>query len=408
MAVFRYEAVTTGGREMTGTLEARDADQVRELLAEMELEVNAVTAAAAERPKSRIGRHEFILFNRQIESITRAGIPLAEGLRQLARDTASKRMRRLIEDLAADLESGTDVAEALEKREKSFPPLYSHIIRAGVQSGRLPEMLASLNRHLEVAGQTRRVVMEAVTYPLVVLVLASIVLTGGMLYVVPSFEAIIRDLAGSQTTGDFFEVSMPAATAAVFWISHNIFNIWIAVGGLIVLSVALFKLLGRSSGGRAATESLYRGIPVLGRVYHRSQLCRLADAMAVLVSAGCDLPTCLRLGAGATGSETLRRDCETLAETVESGQDVLSAGQFSAALPPMFLYSVQLGVQRNDLADGLYALAETYAEQTRLHRARLQGLLLPVMLVIVGGFVAFMIAALMLPFASLLHTMTAW
>ena len=160
MATFTYEALTASGRLMQGTLEAGSPDEVGQVLGQMQLKVNSIQRAAPVRPKGLVGRNEFLLFNQQLASITKAGIPLERGLRELAADVASPRMRQLVQEVAADLEGGLTIDQAFEKRPRQFPPLYGRIIKAGVQTGRLPEMLTNLNRHLELSGQTRRIVLN--------------------------------------------------------------------------------------------------------------------------------------------------------------------------------------------------------------------------------------------------------
>ena len=152
MAIFQYDALTTAGRLMKGTIEAGSPEEASGQLAGMGLLVNSLEKARAAQSRTPIGRNEFLLFNQQLASITRAGIPLERGLRELAQDISSKSMRQLIEDIAADLEAGMPIEEAFAKREKHFPPLYGRILKAGVETGRLSEMLTSLNRHLELAG----------------------------------------------------------------------------------------------------------------------------------------------------------------------------------------------------------------------------------------------------------------
>src|SRR3990172_7923864 len=114
----------------------------------MQLSVNSIDAARPQKLKTAIGRNEFLLFNQQLASIAKAGIPLERGLRELAADVSSNSMRRLIDDIAGELEAGVSIEEAFEKRQKRFSPIYGRILKAGVETGRLSEMLTSLNRHL--------------------------------------------------------------------------------------------------------------------------------------------------------------------------------------------------------------------------------------------------------------------
>src|SRR4030042_7165687 len=169
MATFEYSATTVSDRLMKGVIEAGSVQEATELLEQMRLKVNSLEKARPERPKTPIARTEFLLFNQQLASLTKAGIPLERGLRELSKDVASRPMRNLIDSVAADLEAGVSIERAFEKRKQYFPPLYGRILKAGVETGRLSEMLTSLNRHLETGNLTRRIVFEGVTYPLIVL-----------------------------------------------------------------------------------------------------------------------------------------------------------------------------------------------------------------------------------------------
>ncbi|UCD50711.1 MAG: type II secretion system F family protein [Phycisphaerales bacterium] len=398
MAIFQYNALTSAGRLMKGSIEAGSPQDAKNLLGQMGLNVNSVEKGKVERPKTAIGRGEFLLFNQQLASITRAGIPLERGLRELARDISSRSMRKLIEEIAADLEAGVGIEEAFGKREKHFPQLYGRILKAGVETGRLSEMLTSLNRHLELAGHTRRIIFEAISYPAVIFVLASIIITLVLRFIIPQFKAVLEEMVGGQ---------LNPVTTGVFTLAQNIIPFWIGVAILVGAIILIFALLSSSAAGRRRKEAFLMAIPVIGRLYHHSVLSRMAQAMAILVGAGCDMAECLRLGAVATGSEKLVYDTERLAERVEQGTNVLEAGQESWMLPRLFLYSVQLGIQRNELQDNLHSLGEMYANQARAGQSRLQAVLLPVMLVVVGGFLGTAILAMFLPMIQVVTSLSA-
>jgi type IV pilus assembly protein PilC len=117
------------------------------------------------------------------------------------------------------------------------------------------------------------------------------------------------------------------------------------------------------------------------------------------------MPECLRLSSGATGSEKLILESEALAGQIEQGSNILEAGQFCRMIPRLFLYSIQLGTQRNELQDNLYSLGQMYAGQARSGQARLQAVLLPIMLIVVGGFVASAVLAMFLPMIQVITTL---
>ena len=384
---------------MKGTIEAGSRDEAGELLTQMQLTVNSVEKARVEKPKTAVGRNEFMLFNQQLASLTKAGIPLERGLREIANDVGSKSMRKLIDSVAGDLEAGMRIDEAFEKRQKAFPPLYGRILKAGVETGRLSEMLTSLNRHLEMANQTRRIIFEATSYPVVVLILGSIIVTAIFLILIPQFVPILSDMSEGR--------SLPALTRLFLSIAKNVIPFWIIVGLFIAAVIFLFTTLSTFPAGRRFKESIFMKIPVIGRVYRSSVLSRMAEAMAMMVAAGCDMPACLRLASGATGSEKITLESETLAGQVEQGTNILEAGQFCRMIPRLFLYSIQLGTQRNELQDNLHSLSQMYAEQARCGQARLQAVLLPIMLIAVGGILAMTILAMFLPMIQIITTLSA-
>jgi type II secretory pathway component PulF len=398
MATFEYNALTSSDRLMKGTIEAGSHDQAAKMLQEMELTVNEITQARPKMPKTAIGRNEFLLFNQQLASIAKAGIPLEKGLRELAKDIASRPVQKLTEGIASDLEAGVSIEQAFEKRQKDFPPLYSRILKAGVQTGRLSEMLTSLNRHIEVANRTRKIIFEAVSYPAIVLALGATIITAIFLLVIPRLGSLLTDMAG---------VELPALTRLFINMAKNTVSIWVGIVFLIVAILVILTILSGFAAGRRLKESLFLRIPVIGRLYHVSTLSRLAEAMAMLVAAGADMSSCLRLSAQASGSEKLVLESDILAGHIEQGANILEAGQFCKIIPRLFLYSVQLGMQRNELQDNLYSLGQMYAEQARCGQARLQAVLLPIMLICVGGFLAIAILSMFLPMVKIITSLSA-
>lgn len=398
MATFQYNALTTAGRLMKGTLEAGTHDEANEMLKKMQLSVNSIEKAQPEKPKTAIGRNEFILFNQQLASITKAGIPLEKGLRELAHDVSSHAMRKLIDAIADELEAGESIDKAFEKRQKHFPPLYGKILKAGVETGRLSEMLTSLNRHLEIATRTRRIIFEAMSYPAVILSLSAVIITGVFIFVIPQFGEVLGEMTGDN---------LPSITRAFLNMAHNIIPFWITVGFIIGATIALLSLLSVFPAGRRFKESLLLSIPVIGRVYHSSMLGRMAEAMSIMVAAGSDIPESLRLSSGATGSQGLIAESEIIASHIEQGAGILEAGQSCRMIPRLFFYSIQLGSQRNELQDNLYSLGQMYAEQAQFGQARLQALLLPIMLIVVGGFIFLTILSMFLPMIQIVTALSS-
>ena len=399
MAMFEYNVLTPAGREMKGTLEAGSREEAGELLKGMQLTVNAIEQARPEKPKTAIGRNEFLLFNQQLASITKAGIPLERGLRELSHDLGSKAMKKLVEAIADELEAGVSIEKAFEKRQKHFPSLYGRILKAGVETGRLSEMLTSLNRHLETSSQTRRIVFEAMAYPAVILAIGSVIMTFVLIYLIPQFRSILEEMVESS--------KLNPITQFYFTLSRNAVPFWMAMGIIAAVVIIIFTAISSFKAGRRFKESVILKVPVFGRLYHSSILGKMAEAMAMMVAAGCDMPTVLKLSADTTGSEKMVLESDILAGQIEQGANILEAGQFCNVIPRLFLYSVQLGTQRNELQDNLYSLGQMYAEQVRCSQGRLQAILLPIMLMAVGGFIFLAILAIFLPMIQVVTSLSA-
>jgi type II secretory pathway component PulF len=397
MATFEYSAMTVSDRLMKGVIEAGSVQEATELLEQMRLKVNSLEKARPERPKTPIARTEFLLFNQQLASLTKAGIPLERGLRELSKDVASRPMRKLIDSIAIDLEAGMSIERAFEKRKEHFPPLYGRILKAGVETGRLSEMLTSLNRHLEISNQTRRIVFEAMAYPAVVFVMGLIIITFVLLFLIPQFRSVLEEMVGG---------ALPAVTLLVFALSEHVGYLWLALGVVFVVLVGINALLWSSPAGRRFRESIILRMPVFGSLLHSGILSKMAEAMAMMVAAGCDMPTCLRLSADATGSDKMVRESDIIAGQIEQGANILEAGNLCRVMPRFFLYSIQLGTQRNELQDSLRSLGDMYAQQVRCTQIRLQAVLLPVMLVFVGFFIMLCILAMFLPMIKIITTLS--
>lgn len=395
MPLYEYDALTAHGRVVTGTVEADTGDAASAQLTAMDLRVQSLRQAK-HAPKGRIGRAEFLLFNQQLASITRSGLPLERGLRQLAADVESPRMKKLLEEIAGELEGGATIDQVMEKRKDSLPPLYSRVIQAGLKSGRLPEMLGSLNRHLEMAGQTRRILLEALTYPTVVLVLAGAVLALLFQGLMPQLDTLFDTIRAQG--GD---ISTDAFAAA-----RGFARIWLGVGVMLVLAVATMVLLSRLPATRAFYEGIMFRLPLVGRIYHLSMLSRLTDAMATLIASGADMPASLRLGAAATGSQVLKLQCEEVAQGIERGKDLLTASEFCTAVPGMFFYSMHHGSLRNEMSDNLLGLSDMCVRQTLAAQAKLQAILPPVVLLAVGSVLGMIIYALFSPIVELTEMMS--
>ena len=398
MALFEYRSCTKAGRLMSGTIEAADIEQARQSLDELGLQVTELEQVkAAPAPKS-VGRGEFMMFNEQLASLTKAGIPLERGLRELAADAGSAKMKSLITGIANDLEKGVAIDQAVEKHQSHFPPLYGLILKSGIETGRLSEMLANLNRHLQIEQRTRRIVFEALCYPTVVLFLAAVLITAVFLMIVPTFSEVLYDMSDGKA-------SLPVLTLFMLNAANHVWTVWTGIGVVIGVVMFIWLSLSATPAGRRSKERFFMSLPMIGRVYKNGLLARLAEALAVLVNAGCTMDAAVEMAGQSSNSEVLKQDCTVLAGQLREGYNILEAGMNCIAIPRLFLYSIQLGSQRNELKTNLNGLGQMYASKTYSLQSQLQAILMPTMIIAVGGTVGLIVLSMFLPMVKMIEVM---
>jgi type IV pilus assembly protein PilC len=398
MALFEYRSVTTAGRLMTGTIEAADIEQAKASLDDLNLQVSELEKTKESAAPKSIGHNEFILFNEQLASLTKAGIPLEQGLRELAHDAGSSKMRALINDVANDLEQGLPIDQAVQKRQKDFPPLYGMILKSGVETGRLSEMLTNLNRHLQVELRTKRIFIESLTYPAVVLAATALIVSGLLLFVVPAFGEVLTDMSNGKAR-------LPFLTQFVLNMADHVHDFWLVVGIVFAVATFLWKSLSVTTGGRRSKEHFFRLLPLVGRVFRNGLMARFSECMSVLINAGCTLNDAVELSGRSSSSELLKQDCAILASQLKQGANFLEAGMGCKTIPRLFLYSVQLGAQRNELKENLNSLGRMYAAKTFSLQSQMQALLEPLLIIFLGGIVGTIVLAMFLPMVKMMEVL---
>ena len=395
MPWFEYEGISPGGTAVTGRIEAADGNRAQADLAQMQVEVRGLQQV--KQPPKRVGtisEGDLIFFNQQLASLAEAGIALDAGLKQLARDIESPKLKKWIDRLADDLRRGMSLEQAVAANERGLPMLYSQVIRAGIETGELPATLLNLNQHLQLAGKTRRLFWEVVSYPLLVGFLGLAVFSGFFTIVVPHFREIFDD----------FGAELPGITLLVLDLSEHFLEIVLGLLAVLFACTLGWQSLRWSKTGLAVREQILLGLPGVGRLYRASIVARFLRSMATAVGSGLPLPQALRTGSSATGSPGLIRDAAYLASEVEQGHSVFTASQSLRLIPSLLGFSVEVARGRDALPTTLAQLARSYENRAVYSLAALRTILFPVTIILLG---AFMLLGTMGLFLPLVHGINA-
>lgn len=402
MPWFEYEGLTQGGTAIVGRVEATTSESARADLARMGVDLRGLTQGhgPSER-QAGLTEDDLIFFNEQLASLAQAGIALDEGLAQLARDLSSPRLRNWIEGLVEDLRRGETIDQAISKREAGLPILYSRVIRAGIESGELPATLLNLNQHLRLTGDTRRMIWEVTSYPIMVLALAMCIVSAILIFVIPKFKEIYAD----------FGTQLPGMTVflmnVAWWFGHGTPPGWMIVWFTPIVIALAWHCLSYSRAGRTFRESLLLSIPVLGGVHRASLVARFLRSVSTAVATDIPLPDAMRLSADATGSRVLSRDAEWLASEVERGHSIFVANQSTRIIPPLFGFCVQVATGREELPRAIATLSHSYENRAIHSQSMLRILLFPGLIVFLGVIIGFVVISLFLPLVKLINCVSS-
>jgi type II secretory pathway component PulF len=337
---------------------------------------------------------ELIALNEQIAGMARAGLPLDQGLANLARDMGHGRLQSVTNALAADLRSGTPLPEAVERRRGELPPYYANLIMAGVRTGRLPEVLATLTAYARSVATTRTIVVESLLYPIVVLLLASGLLGLLLFFVLPQFKQIFDD----------FQMRLPFLTEIVLKVGAHPIPVIVVPLALAAVVLLTRLMLGMTPRGREMWARLVYSLPVVGTLIRSARLAAFAELLSVLVDYEMPLPEAFRMAGEASSDPLMAVRSQSIYERLNQGVPLTTALRGQGLLPEWVAWMAGVGEQRGGLAQSLRQIASVYRRQVDSRAALLRSILPAFMIVMTAGVLVGVFAvSVMLPMVKLLE-----
>lgn len=392
MARFSYTTDDPQGKPVSGEIEAASESEAREKLLGQGLQGNAASLLEliGELPSGRLSAGEATELASQVAALAKAGLPLGPGLRALAEELPGRRLRRALGAIANRLDRGATLEEAVGAEEDCFPVHLRGLMVAGARSGRLADVLQEALAMERSRGQIRRSVWLSLAYPTLLFAMIVFVFALFSLRIVPPFVAIFRD----------FGMQLPAITQALLWVCNPTAGMGAILLLMLMVGVALFLSVSRPNT-TWAQEALY-AVPIVGAMWKRYGLAEFARLMALSLDMEMPLPAALRLTADAVREADLKRACRRAAERIENGTSLTEAMAASGTFPRRLQPLVEWGQRTPALADSFRAAAEMFEGEVGVQRTLLDVVILPIMLVVVVGYVGFFILALMLPLVTLI------
>lgn len=330
-------------------------------------------------------------FNRQLSDLLGAGIPLVKGLAILNKQTANEKMRAVIFGILDDVQAGATFADALAKHPEVFSKLYVAMVRSGEAGGMLDEVLQRLAEFSEQEEQLRGKVKSALAYPVVMVIVGSVAIFVMIAFIIPRITATFEQL----------NQALPAITQLLISISDAIQEYWLVGMAGAAIAVVLLWQFFQSAEGRSMWHRVQLQLPLLGPLIQKREVARFSRTLGSLLRNGVSILVALEIVKDVLDNEVVKGDVERVVEEITQGSGVAHPLKASKVFPPIAVNMIAIGEETGRLPDVLLRVSESFEGQVERTVRTLTSLLEPIIIVIMGAIVAFIVIAMLLPIFSL-------
>jgi type IV pilus assembly protein PilC len=442
MPTYLFEAMDATGQEIRDVIEAPTEEEAQATIRQRGYFVTKLTLKKArkapDRTKGGKRRKTFAIggvrakalctFTRQLSILQDAGLPILRSLKILEQQAKPGPLKNSLIDVCDEIESGSSLSEAMARSPKAFDRLYVNMIKAGEAGGALEIILQRLAEFKERSESLKRKIRGAMIYPVFVVFFATGILTFIMISIVPAFEKIFRD----------FGAKLPPATVLLMTISYAVANFWYLLPGIPIFIWLLLKLVRKFKTGRYGSDLFKLKVPLFGALFEKNIIARTTRTLGTLVASGVPILESLHITRETSGNAVFEkiygrvydaiREGESIAKPLKDnarpGFDLVAmlywffflAGPIGLLLyltkmnqpviDDMVVNMVDVGEETGELDTMLYKVADTYDEEVAVLTDGLARLMEPVLIIVLGGMVGFIVIALFLPLISLIETLS--
>lgn len=410
MPTFQYEAMDQTGKTVKDTIEATTQEEAQQLIRQKGFFVTSIGEKAKTKAKAKkkgrkkkksftIGKikpKQLCTFTRQLSTLQDAGLPILRSLKILEGQCKPGVLKNSLGDVVEDIESGLTLSEAFAKHPKAFDRLYCNMVRAGEAGGALEAILQRLADFKEKSQSLKRKIKGAMVYPIVVITVA-VTIVGFILYfIIPKFEAIFTD----------FGVDLPQMT--IFLINASKFVVEYAPACIAAPFVAwiIIKLLYKTKIGAYVLDWIVLRIPVMGQIAGKSTVARTMRTLGTLVQSGVPILESISIVRETADNAVFERCFTRIYDSIREGETISVPLKQSRLVDDIVVNMIDVGEETGDLDSMLNKIADNYDEEVEVLVETLMSLLEPLMIVVLGSIVGFIVIALFLPLVQLISKLS--
>jgi type IV pilus assembly protein PilC len=395
MATYAFKALDLAGATTKGEIEAGDkqtvASQLRSKgLIVVDIEEQAPASAGDILARfRRIKPDDLVIATRQLATMVQSGMSLLRALYVLEEQTEAEKLREILIAVRKDVEAGVSLSGALQKHPDAFNELYVAMVQAGETGGILDHTLVRVAEQLEKDAALRRQIKAAMVYPSLIGGFAIVVLIALVAFLVPVFEKIFVDFGGE----------LPAITKFTVWLSHMMTGRWYVMIAVVAAVIWLFRFWKRSDRGRVQWDRLKLKFPMkIGDIVQKVALARFSRTFSGLIAAGVPMLEAIDITGKTSGNRIIEMAMDDVRDSVKRGGSLTQPmTQVPEAFPVMVTQMIGVGEETGALETMMTKVADFYEEQVEAAVKALTSILEPVMIVVVGAIVGFIVIAMYLP-----------
>jgi len=399
VAAFAYSAIAADGLAQAGEIHAPNPDAAREqlrirgLLAERLEELPASGEEGARTAFKKVKPKTLQIFSRQFATMIEAGLNVVSSLVILEEQTDDEYFASVVKEIRADVEGGLLLSQALGRHPKIFSRLYVSMVEAGEAAGILDQVLDRVAFQIEKDTQIRRRVKGAMMYPTMVMIFATLVLVGLLMFLVPVFVNIFAQLGGK----------LPTLTQYVVSASNVLRSYWFIIFPLFFLSIWAVRRFKRTEQGRQLWDRIKLKIPMkIGDVVLKVTMARFSRTLSTLVAAGVDIIKALEITGQTAGNWVVEEALSGVRAKVHQGVPIAQPLIENDVFPPMVSQMVKIGEEPGELEKMLSKIADFYEDEVDSSIATLTSIIEPLMMIMVGAMVGVIVISMYLPMFKML------
>lgn len=400
MKKFKYRALKSDGSKFEGNYEANSEDEVIRMISSSgsyPLKVEEVTdnlnlnSSLFDKVKTK----DLAIFCRQFYSMIDAGLPIVSSLDILANESSNRKLRKILSEIRDDVKKGETLSDAMKKHKEIFPRLLTSMVESGEMSGNIDEMFLRMSVHFEKENKTNSKVKAALTYPMVIGVVAILAVGAIMIFVMPIFVGMFEEQG----------VSLPLITRILIGGSNFLTKNIILVLLVIIGAITAFNIYKKSENGILVFSSLKLKVPILKELNKKVIVSRFTRTLATLVSSGVSLVQCLPIVASVLENKVAEDAVMKVRERVVKGEGLSGPISEFDIFPKMLSSMIRIGEESGSLDDILNKTADFYEDEVEQTIQTVTSLLEPLMIVLMGLVVGTMVLAIIIPMFNMYGTM---